>query len=149
MGSRASAGRLSFIEFQSPTLVDKAPEGSNWIHEIKYDGYRTELIIEGGIARAYTRRGYDWSHKYVRIVEAAGKLPAKCAIIDGEVVVLGKTGRPDYQALERELGNPNSDRLQFYAFDLLHLNGRDLRDQPLAKRKSALAVTCLPASDRR
>lgn len=138
MSSEAGDGRLSFVEFQSPTLVAKAPEGGEWLHEIKYDGYRTELIIEGGKARAFTRRGYDWSHRYRRIVQAAAGLPVKAAIIDGEAVVLGDTGLPDYQALERELGNPNSARLIFYAFDLLHLNGRDLREQPLVKRKAVL-----------
>ncbi|TPJ40013.1 DNA ligase D [Mesorhizobium sp. B2-6-5] len=130
--------RLSFIEFQSPTLVEKAPDGGNWLHEIKYDGYRTQLIIEGGTARAFTRRGYDWSHRYKRIVQTAASLPVKSAIIDGEAVVLGDTGLPDYQALERELGSPNSSRLMFYAFDLLHLNGRDFRQQPLSERKAAL-----------
>ncbi|RWE28484.1 DNA ligase D [Mesorhizobium sp.] len=130
--------RLSFIEFQSPTLVEKAPEDGEWLHEIKYDGYRTQLIVEGGSARAFTRRGYDWSHRYRRIVEAAAQLKAESAIIDGEAVVLGDTGLPDYQALERELGNPNSPRLIFYAFDLMHLDGRDLRQQPLVERKAAL-----------
>lgn len=130
--------RLSFIEFQSPTLVEKAPDGGNWLHEIKYDGYRTQLIMEGGTARAFTRRGYDWSLRYKRIVQTAASLRAKSAIIDGEAVVLGETGLPDYQALERELGNPGSPRLIFYAFDLLHLNGSDLRQQPLLERKAAL-----------
>ncbi|MER8503626.1 DNA ligase D [Mesorhizobium sp. M0955] len=133
-----AADRLSFVEFQAPTLVEKAPGGSEWLHEIKYDGYRTQLIVEGNTARAFTRRGYDWSHRYKRIVQAAANLPVQAAIIDGEAVVLGETGLPDYQALERELGNPNSPKLIFYAFDLLHLNGRDLRQQPLTKRKAAL-----------
>ncbi|RWA69302.1 DNA ligase D [Mesorhizobium sp.] len=130
--------RLSFIEFQSPTLVAKAPEDGDWLHEIKYDGYRTQLIVEDGMARAFTRRGYDWSHRYRRIVQAAAGLPVKSAIIDGEAVVLGDTGLPDYQALERELGRPNSARLILYAFDLLYLNGRDLRNRPLVERKAAL-----------
>ncbi|MBZ9706860.1 DNA ligase D [Mesorhizobium sp. B3-2-1] len=133
-----AADRLSFIEFQSPTLVERAPKGSDWLHEIKYDGYRTQLIVEGHSARAFTRRGHDWSHRYKGIVQAAANLPVKGAIIDGEAVVLGETGLPDYQALERELGNPNSPKIIFYAFDLLHLNGRDLRQQPLTKRKAAL-----------
>ncbi|TPI65055.1 DNA ligase D [Mesorhizobium sp. B3-1-7] len=131
-------GQLAFIEFQSPTLVEKAPDGGEWLHEIKYDGYRTEIVIEGGQARAFTRRGYDWSHRYKRIIQAAANLPIKSGILDGEAVVLGKTGLPDFQALERELGNPNSPKLRFFAFDLLHLNGRDLRKQPLTERKAML-----------
>ncbi|MBZ9852043.1 DNA ligase D [Mesorhizobium sp. CA14] len=126
------------MEFQSPTLVENAPKDDDWLHEIKYDGYRTELIVQGGAARAFTRRGYDWSHRYKRIVQAAANLSAKSAILDGEVVVLGKTGLPDFQALERELGNPDSPKLMFFAFDLLHLNGRDLRQRPLIERKAAL-----------
>ncbi|MDG4875204.1 DNA ligase D [Mesorhizobium sp. WSM4935] len=131
-------GQLAFIAFQSPTLVERAPADADWLHEIKYDGYRTELVIEGGQARAFTRRGYDWSHRYKRIVQTAANLPVKSAILDGEAVVLGKTGLPDFQALERELGNPNSSKIMFFAFDLLHLNGRDLRRQPLIERKAAL-----------
>ncbi|TPI35805.1 DNA ligase D [Mesorhizobium sp. B3-1-6] len=135
---RKSTGHLAFIEFQSPTLVENAPADTDWLHEIKYDGYRTELIVEGGGARAFTRRGYDWSHRYKRIVQTAANLPVRSAIIDGEAVVLGNTGLPDFQALERELGNPNSPKLMFFAFDLLYLNGRDLRQQPLIERKAAL-----------
>ncbi|RWB75870.1 MAG: DNA ligase D [Mesorhizobium sp.] len=131
-------GELAFIEFQSPTLVARAPTDAEWLHEIKYDGYRTELVIQGGQAQAFTRRGYDWSHRYKRIVQAAANLPVKSAILDGEAVVLGTTGLPDFQALERELGNPNSPKLMFFGFDLLHLNGRDLRQQPLTERKAAL-----------
>lgn len=135
---RKSTGHRAFIEFQSPTLVENAPADTDWLHEIKYDGYRTELIVEGGGARAFTRRGYDWSHRYKRLVQTAANLPVRSAIIDGEAVVLGNTGLPDFQALERELGNPNSPKLMFFAFDLLYLNGRDLRQQPLIERKAAL-----------
>ena len=137
MPSKSGEGRLSFIEFQMPELVGKPPAGSDWIHEIKYDGYRTELVLEGRKARAYTRRGYDWTQRYPSIVAATEKLAAKSAIIDGEAVVLCETGRPDFQALERELGK-RSSKIIYYAFDLLHLNGRDLRSQPLVKRKAAL-----------
>ncbi|WP_084018956.1 hypothetical protein [Mesorhizobium sp. LNHC221B00] len=91
-------------------LVLNTPEEADWLHEIKYDGYRTELVVEGRQARAFTRRGYDWSHRYKRIVQAAAQLPVKSAILDGEAVVLGSTGLPDFQALERELGNANSHR---------------------------------------
>ncbi|MBZ9845164.1 MULTISPECIES: DNA ligase D [unclassified Mesorhizobium] len=135
---RKLTGHLAFIEFQSPTLVESAPADTDWLHEIKYDGYRTELIVEGGAARAFTRRGYDCSHRYKRIVQAAANLSVKSAILDGEAVVLGKTGLPDFQALERELANPSSPKLMFFAFDLLYLNGRDIRQQPLIERKAAL-----------
>jgi bifunctional non-homologous end joining protein LigD len=84
MRSKAGGDRLRFIEFQLPTLVDRPPEGDAWIHEIKYDGYRTEPIIDRGEARAFTRRGFDWTEKYRPIVEAAAALPAKAAIIDAQ-----------------------------------------------------------------
>lgn len=72
-------GRLSFIEFQMPTLVDKPPRGRGWIHEIKYDGYRTQLIIQEGRVQAFTRNGYDWTDRYVPIVRAAGTLKVRRA----------------------------------------------------------------------
>jgi len=131
-------GQLTFIEFQSPTLAEKAPDEGDWVHEIKYDGYRTQLMVQAGAARAFTRRGYDWSHRYRRVVQAAANLPIKSAILDGEIVVLGATGLPDFQALERELRNPNSSKLMFFGFDLLHLNGQDFRQKPLIDRKAAL-----------
>jgi bifunctional non-homologous end joining protein LigD len=137
MPAKAARPRLSFIEFQMPELASKPPAGAEWIHEIKYDGYRTEIVFDGGKARAYTRRGYDWSERYPSIVEAVEKLPAKSAIIDGEAVVLGAMGRPDFQALERELGKRPS-KIIYYAFDLLQLDGRDLRQRPLIDRKAAL-----------
>jgi bifunctional non-homologous end joining protein LigD len=71
MRSKADGGRLRFIEFQQPTLVETPPDGDGWLHEIKYDGYRTELVIERGRCRAFTRRGFDWTEKYGPIVEAA------------------------------------------------------------------------------
>ena len=75
--------RLSFIEFQLPSLSDAPPEGDGWLHEIKHDGFRTQLLVERGNARALTRRAFDWSAKYAPIVEAASALPAKSAIVDG------------------------------------------------------------------
>ena len=71
----AGGDRLSFIEFQLPTLVDEPPDGDGWLHEIKYDGYRTELIIEGGQARAFTRRGFDWSDEVSR---RSSRRPRRC-----------------------------------------------------------------------
>ena len=74
---------LKFIPFQIRTLVDVLPVGEGWVHEIKHDGYRTELIVEGGDARAFTRNGHDWSERYPHIVGAAKAIPVRNAIIDG------------------------------------------------------------------
>src|SRR6185295_15555427 len=103
MRSKAGGDRLRFIPFQLPTLVDEPPAGDGWLHEIKYDGYRTELVIERGQARAFTRRGFDWTEKYRPIVEAAAALPAKSAIIDGEVVVLNDAGLSDFSSILQSL----------------------------------------------
>ena len=88
--SRATTTRLRFIEPQLASPVDQPPEGNHWLHEIKHDGYRSLMVIEGGEARVYTRNGYDWSDRYPGIVRAASNLSCRSAIIDGEAVV----GRP-------------------------------------------------------
>src|SRR4051812_1800889 len=116
-----TADRLSFIDFQLPTLSDAPPQGDGWIHEIKHDGYRTQLILERSKARALTRRAFDWSTKYAPIVYAAAAVPMKSAIIDGEVVVFNDKGLSDFQAL-RSAMRWEPGRLVFIAFDLLHLN---------------------------
>ena len=82
--SRVSA--FSFIEPQLPSLVDQPPEGAQWIHEVKHDGYRTLLAVQRGSVVAYTRNGFDWTDRYPRIVEAAGRLRCKSAMLDGEVI---------------------------------------------------------------
>jgi DNA ligase D-like protein (predicted ligase) len=134
----AEEPRLRFIEFMLPTLVEQPPEGDNWIHEIKYDGYRTELLIEQGKAKAFTRRGFNWSEKYPTIVKAAAELPVKSAIIDGEAIVLDEKGASNPGAL-RSAMRFQPERLIFVAFDLLHLDGDDLRFRPLVERKTKLA----------
>lgn len=139
-----TADRLSFIEFQLPSLSDTPPEGDGWIHEIKHDGYRTQLIVERGKARALTRRAFDWSDTYRPIVEAASTLPVKSAIIDGEVVVFNDKGLTDFRAL-RSAMRWEPGRLVFIAFDMLHLNGEDLRWQQLITRRARLAELLLRA----
>jgi DNA ligase D-like protein (predicted ligase) len=137
MRSKAGGDRLRFIPFQLPTLVDEPPAGDGWLHEIKYDGYRTELVIERGEARAFTRRGFDWTAKYRPIVNTAAGLPAKTAILDGEVVVLNEAGLSDFGSLKSAM-RWQSSRLIFVAFDLLHLDGKDFRSRPLIERKADL-----------
>jgi bifunctional non-homologous end joining protein LigD len=120
-----------------PTLVQAPPEGDDWLHEIKHDGYRTELIIEPDRCRSFTRRGHDWSRLYRHIVDAARELDCASAIIDGEVIIQDAQGRSDFHALRAEIAS-TSDRLIFYAFDLLWLDGRNLRSVTLADRKALL-----------
>ena len=128
---------LRFIEFQLPSLVGQPPEGDDWIHEIKWDGYRTELLVANRTARAFTRRGFDWSNRYRPIVEAAAALHVKSAIIDGEIVVLDDKGVSNIGLL-RSAMRLQPERMIFVAFDLLHLDGEDLRFKPLIERRARL-----------
>lgn len=127
-----------FVEPCDPSLHERAPTGQGWVYEIKTDGYRAQVHIRNRRVTIYSRSGYDWTEQFAPIARAASKLKVREAIIDGEATVLGNTGLPDFQALRRELGNRESSRLLLHAFDLVYLNGRDLRRAPLLERKQAL-----------
>src|SRR5438105_14295775 len=127
-----------FIEPCDPTLHERAPTGSEWVYEIKTDGYRAQVHIRDGKVTIYSRSGYDWTEQFAPIAKAAAKLKVRQAIIDGEATVLGNTGLPDFQARRRELGNPASSRLLYPAFDLPYLDGTDRRPASLVDRKHAL-----------
>ena len=121
----------------SPTLADAAPEGAAWVHEIKYDGYRTQLAIAGKESRAYTRNGFDWTEKYIAVVTSARALRCRSAVIDGEMCVQDEAGLTSFSGLRRAIkGAPG--RLVLFAFDLLALDGRDLRGDPLVDRRRRL-----------
>jgi DNA ligase D-like protein (predicted ligase) len=129
--------RLEFIPPLKPCSLLKPPEGDGWIREIKWDGYRTEIIIQGGQARLYTSSGNDWTSKYRALAAAAEKLAVKSAIIDGEVILCDEEGRPDFKNL-RSAMRSKPECLLFMAFDLLHLDGQDLRRRPLEERRQLL-----------
>jgi bifunctional non-homologous end joining protein LigD len=131
------ATRLRFIEPQLPSVVEQPPEGKHWIHEIKHDGYRSQVVIERGQVRVFSRSGYDWSDRYPGIVHAAAKLPCQSAIIDGEAIVQDGDGASNFEALSSAMRRqPNS--IILCAFDLLHLDGKDLRQQTLIERRASL-----------
>jgi DNA ligase D len=135
-----------FVAPQLATLVKSAPSGKRWIHEIKLDGYRLQARIDGGDIRLLTRTGLDWTHKFGKpIVDALRQLPVKEAIIDGEVVINGGSGATDFSLLQQDLSEGRTDRLVFFAFDLLHLDGYDLTGAKLLDRKQALEG-CLSSS---
>lgn len=117
----------AFIKPQLATLKSKAPSGEQWIHEIKYDGYRIQLHINAGGKRAFTRNGNDWI-KRLFAIGGTFEIPGQ-AIVDGEVVVVHE-GRTNFSELQAELAQSRQDRLLSYAFDLLWLNGQDLRNRP-------------------
>lgn len=127
------------IVLQLATLVKKPPEGSQWLHEIKFDGYRILCRIEGGRARLITRGDQDWTGRMSTIAAAAGKLGVESAVLDGEVVALLPNGVSSFQALQNAFQENRQAALVYYVFDLLYLDGHDLRSAALEKRKSILA----------
>ena len=126
----------AFVEPQLCRLVDQPPSGPNWVHEVKFDGYRMQLRVENGKARLLTRKGLDWTNKFSAIAQAAAKLPD--CIIDGEACALDHNGAPDFAALQAALSDGKSEDLIFFAFDLLFAKGEDLRPLPLSQRKARL-----------
>lgn len=128
-----------FVAPALATLRASAPTGSRWLHEIKFDGYRLQAHVAGGKARLLTRSGLDWTGRFGSAVPAAlAALPVQTAIVDGELVVEAAGGASDFSALQADLSEGRSDRFRFYAFDLLYLDGYDLRGAALVDRKSAL-----------
>jgi bifunctional non-homologous end joining protein LigD len=127
----------TFIAPQLPLLSAEPPTGGGWIHEIKHDGFRTLLRIDGRDARAFTRGGHDWSDKYARVTEACHNLNCQTALIDGEMIVQDRNGVANFAALRGALDGA-SHRLVLFAFDLLFLDGRDLRNWALEQRRAKL-----------
>ncbi|RWA75785.1 MAG: DNA ligase [Mesorhizobium sp.] len=119
-----------------PTLVEQPPQDEGWVHEAKLDGYRTQIIIDKGGVRLYNKNGRNWTTRYWPIALAV-ELPCRAAILDGEVIVSGERGTPDSPALEAAIWKEPS-RLVFIAFDILHLDGRNLVHLPLLQRKQIL-----------
>src|SRR5512144_1960922 len=128
--------RLRFIEPQLASPVDQPPEGKHWIHEIKHDGYRSQVVIDGGQVRVFSRNGHDWSDRYPSIIRAATNLRCQSAIIDGEAIVQSGDGS-DFDALSSAIRRRHNSII-LYAFDLLHLDGKDLRQQTLMERRASL-----------
>jgi bifunctional non-homologous end joining protein LigD len=126
-----------FIPPALATKEERVPAGERWIHEIKFDGYRVQLHLINDDIKLFTRRGNDWTRRFRKIANDAYLINAGSAIIDGEVVVPAEDGTTDFSVLQNELQG-RSDKLVMVAFDLLYLNGQDLRRLPLIDRKAAL-----------
>jgi bifunctional non-homologous end joining protein LigD len=133
--SMAVARTDGFVAPCIPSLADKPPAGPDWVHEIKHDGYRLIVRRDGKAVRLFTRRGHDWTDRYPAIAAAAAKLRARSFTLDGEAVVSGPDGVAVFDALHRR--HKAADAM-LYAFDLLELNGKDLRPLPLGERKDRL-----------
>ncbi len=139
---RRAVTKHAIPPFQPPqlaTLVDHVPAGGDWLHEVKYDGYRCLLAVAGDKAKAYTRTGLDWSDRFAPIVQAAKTLGLGSALMDGEIVALDAAGKPSFQALQMAL-KEGSAPLTFFAFDLLEADGEDITSLPNRDRKARLAA---------
>ena len=119
-----------------PTRGTKVPAGPEWLHEIKHDGYRLIVQREGKRVRLFTRNGYDWTDRYPLIAEAALRNRSSSFVVDGEAVLLGVDGISDFNGLH---SRRHDDEVMLYAFDILALDGDDLRKLPLHLRKNTLA----------
>lgn len=143
-GKPALAEPLSVTlpDFIPPALAEMAaapPTGQNFVHEIKFDGYRLQARLDHGNVELRTRKGLDWTARFRSVAAAVAALPAKTALIDGEVVVEDDNGISSFSALQAVLKGERRGALVYYAFDLLHRDGRDLMGEPLIARKAALA----------
>ena len=125
IASASRSGLPSFIAPQLCTLVDRPPSNGDWVHEIKFDGYRIQMRVEQGKVTLKTRKGLDWTDKFRAIATAAKALPD--CILDGEIVALDHQGSPDFAGLQAALSEKATDDLIFYAFDLLFA-GRKICD---------------------
>src|SRR3954464_6950367 len=134
--NRTPLSRFSFIEPCLPTRADRPPSGSNWVHEIKHDGFRLMARRDPVGIRLITRRGHDWAARYSLVVEAVNHLKVRSCLIDGEVVCCDEKGVAAFQLLRHRRSEPKAF---LYAFDLLELNATDLRREPIEVRKATLA----------
>ena len=141
---KAAPGKLpKFRPPQLATLVDAVPAGNDWIHEIKFDGYRALVAVSGKEVRVFTRTGLDWTDKFAPLARAVAALDLPAALIDGEIVAYGKDGNPDFSSLQGVLkrghgAQTDKTPLSFHAFDLLEIEGRDLASLPNIERKERL-----------
>ncbi|MET3220109.1 bifunctional non-homologous end joining protein LigD [Bradyrhizobium diazoefficiens] len=126
-----------FVEPALASSIEKVPSGARWIHEIKFDGYRVQVQLANEAVRVFTRRGHDWTNRFKKVADDAWHIKAGSAIVDGEIVVPAADGTTDFSVLQNELKG-KSTSIVLVAFDLLYLNGRDLRKLPLFQRKTEL-----------
>src|SRR5712672_1647315 len=136
-----------FVEPALATLRTKPPLDDKHVHEIKFDGYRVQAHKRGGLVSLWTRGGLNWTKRFPTIALAMDSIPATEMIIDGEVISATPNGGANFSQLQADLSNSRYDRMVYYAFDLLHLDGFDLRGAPLIERKRVLAGLLKEAGD--
>src|SRR3954453_5267379 len=152
--ARAVAGRrrapTSLPEWIAPQLtqlVDAAPEGDDWLHEIKFDGYRMHARLDHGAVKLLTRTGLAWTHKYPPIAEAVSSLGARQAYLDGELCGIFPDGITSFSMIQAASDAGNAAGLAYFIFDLLHLDGDDVAARPLIERKARLAALLSDAAE--
>lgn len=123
---------------QLAVLAKMAPDGDEWLHEVKFDGYRIGCRVDGNDVQLVSRRGKEWTPQFPELAAAARRLPVRQALLDGEAAVLRADGRTSFQALQNAFGGGSRAGLVYVAFDLLHLDGQDLTALPLEDRKARL-----------
>ena len=127
-----------FIQPQLATLVDAIPKGDDWLHEIKFDGYRILCRINEGRVSLLTREAQDWTARFKPLADAANELPVQQALLDGEIVALEKDGTTNFQLLQNSLSQKTTADLVYFVFDLLYIDGQNLTSSPLTERKQIL-----------
>jgi len=136
----SGARKAAMPEFVSPqlaTLVREPPSGDDWLHELKFDGYRMLCHLSRGKVRFWSRNGKDWTEKFPNLSRALKTFPAKTAILDGEIVIVDKQGRSSFQRLQQSMkGAPAA--FIFEIFDVIYLDGYNLMKTPLRERKAVL-----------
>jgi bifunctional non-homologous end joining protein LigD len=131
-----TASRLVTVEPCIPTQADRPPSGPGWVHEIKHDGYRIIARRDGAGVRLITRNGHAFTERYPKVAAALDRLPCRSCVIDGEVVIVDEEGRAVFDRLQN--GPRTKPEAILFAFDLLELNGQDLKREPLLTRKTTL-----------
>ena len=129
-----------WVRPQLTQLVDAAPEGDQWLHEIKFDGYRMHARLDRGAVKLLTRTGLDWTDKYPAIAAALSSLGARQAYLDGELCGVGPDGITSFSMIQLASDSGNAAALVFFLFDLLYVDGEDLTARPLIDRKTRLAA---------
>ena len=137
-GARKTA-MPEFVQPQLATLMTEAPKGDEWLHELKFDGYRLLCHLERGRVRLWTRNQKDWTEKFPDVVKALKTLRVQSAILDGEIVALDASGRSSFQMLQQSIKQPRGRNLVLHVFDLIYIDGFMITRTPLVERKQVLA----------
>ena len=146
----AKPGKLhDWLEPELATLVDEAPDGEGWLHEIKFDGYRALARLDTGRVKLLTRRGNDWTDKFQSVADALKELEVNQALLDGEIVILKDNGASSFEAMQQALSAGDDSQMLYYVFDILHLNRCDLTQVPLETRKEVLRELVPPGDEGR